>query len=409
MVHRLSIPIIQFNPDYDRLILTIDSILRQEGIEYEMIISDDGSDKDYFNELKCYFERKGINNYRFIKSKINNGTVQNCLRALSECKYEVIKPISPGDFFFGTKRLCHWIDSLYEKNTEWSISDVLCYKKEGSFFYLESHPCRPYDIEVYKKEEWKKIRYNYIFKNDIAYGSAMLIKKNLFIRYLEEISSEVVYAEDNAFRLMACDEILPSYYPVTTIMYEWGEGVSTSNNPNWNEKLSKDWNYTTNILNKHLEKRAEYDNWNNRITYPSNNVIKKRMTSIIPDKNELDDYDYQELCRNKIYEILSKSGGKKIYIYGAGRAGSIGFNVFKEHMEIEGFIDRRYKELEMVHGIKVNCVDYLDLRSIYIIICLIEDDKSVLYELQRQGAKRENIFYISAIKGYIAQDIFSVI
>ena len=105
----ISIIVLCYNPSIDKLLFTLDSLLRQKKIKYEIILSDDGSSIDYFNLVRDYFERNNFTNYKLIRHDCNQGTVLNAYDDVLKSKGQYIKMISPGDAIANFESLFNWV------------------------------------------------------------------------------------------------------------------------------------------------------------------------------------------------------------------------------------------------------------------------------------------------------------
>lgn len=247
----VSVCVLTYNPVKEKLKATLSSIISQKNIEFEIIISDDGSVDNLFEYIIQIFEQNRFTNYRLIANERNEGTVINCFKAVQNSVGKYIKTLSPGDELYSDTILYDWVEKLKESDYQWSFSDVICFKteNEGNKEIL-SLRTNPQIVECYQEKILKRNRciWNYVVLNDIAIGAAILIEKNLLLSYLEIIKNKVVYAEDNIFRLMMFDGICPLYYRGVSIWYEYGSGISTSKNNVWQKRLHKDWDITTDIM-----------------------------------------------------------------------------------------------------------------------------------------------------------------
>ena len=72
----VSVIVITYNQDLNKLLKTLDSIIIQEGIPFEVIICDDGSEKTYEKELENYFSLKDFASYRLVFHEKNEGQYQ---------------------------------------------------------------------------------------------------------------------------------------------------------------------------------------------------------------------------------------------------------------------------------------------------------------------------------------------
>ena len=244
----VTVLVLTFNPNKDAMFLTLDSIICQEDVELEIVIADDGSVDNLYNEIKHYFNEKGFCNWRMIRNEINKGTVINLYSGLMISEGYYIKTISPGDALCGVKVLREWIDFNYRNKIAWSFSDAYYYKMENNKKKLLKLDPHPNNIKPYLKRDDNQCRWNYVVLDDIALGATILCQWKLLVSYIERILYKVVFAEDNVFRLMMFDGIVGGYYPTETIWYEHGTGISTSKNQTWYNRLQNDWEVTDSIM-----------------------------------------------------------------------------------------------------------------------------------------------------------------
>ena len=222
--------------------------VNQKDIEMEIIVSDDGSKENYLVDCIKFFEKNDIKNWKYVLHNNNQGTVSNVLDAVCIATGSYVKLLSPGDFFSNKKILSSWIKFLKESGKEWSFGDVIYYcNNDGSRQVLKLLK-RPYLIGCYKKHNNNKCRLNYLLNNDLVIGASVLCKRKAMLEYLKKIAGRVVYAEDNIFRIMMFDGLVPEYYPFDVIFYEYGDGISTNGDKEWEEKLKKDWAITDKLM-----------------------------------------------------------------------------------------------------------------------------------------------------------------
>lgn len=276
----ISALIVTYNPDYIKLIMTIRSFILQNKIILQIVIADDGSQRDYFPEIKEYFNKIHFYNYKLIKNTNNIGTVKNIISGLKVCEGEYIKLLSPGDYLFDSNVLEKWLKYMQDKDLVMCGSDYVCYKsdQDGNIKNIiqKIHP------QLWHLKD-KYLKYNYILNNDIFLGAAVMCKTSVFLKYIHMIYDSVVYAEDNSYRIMVyCDEKI-GYFPMPGIIYEIGTGVSTSKKSKWIKLLLADWNATDEIIKKlpvkNLKVKENFLKISNLRKFP-NNKIKKFQTYI---------------------------------------------------------------------------------------------------------------------------------
>lgn len=242
----VSVIVATYSPDETKLKDTINSILLQKNIEFEIIIADDGSKDNKFSELKEIFINENI---KFIENKLNQGTVKNLYSGLLHASGKWVKFISPGDMLFGTNSLRSWVDNMILNDTKISYSDAIYYARdnEGNWNAVKmyANPQRPKrlgfkDSNIPKQE--------YLINDDICLGAAIMSERVITTKYIELILNKVTYAEDNIYRIMLYDGERISYNEAPTMLYEVGTGISTSGDNKWSELIKKDWNETNKII-----------------------------------------------------------------------------------------------------------------------------------------------------------------
>lgn len=279
----VSVAILTYNPDFEELIKTLESIISQKFVNIQIVVSDDGSEIDYFKDIEEYMQKNDFTNYVLVKLDKNSGTVKNLLNAVSYCKYEYIKDISPGDYLSSDEILYRWINKLIASKKEWSFGDAIYYSDvSGENIRVKA---TPQNIECYNKMQDKKCIWNYVILNDIALGATMVCKKSVLIRYLQLIDNKVVYAEDNIFRLMMFDGIVPYYISEDVVLYEYGSGVSTSGSTKWAEKLEIDWKETNRIMEERVKSEFQRKMINIMKESNNSNILVRKILAILKNGN----------------------------------------------------------------------------------------------------------------------------
>ena len=189
-MERVSVVITTYKAEQKKAIETINSVLLQKGVNIQIIVADDGSDNTNFNCYRSFFEKKQFSNYLLLASEKNHGTVRNLLRTTEFCEGNYIKLLSPGDYLYGEDSLREWIEYMKSVNIDLSIADAYYYHRnaEGDCIIVKetAFPQRP-DV-LNGIDEKKKLYYQLIY-NDYWLGAATLMKKEIFSKYIEIVSS----------------------------------------------------------------------------------------------------------------------------------------------------------------------------------------------------------------------------
>ena len=89
----VSVCVLTYQPDYEKLFMTLVSVIRQQGCSYEIIIADDGTPDFRQDMVKAWMAVHGITDYCIVRSMENYGTVRNVWNAytIARGRYELQK------------------------------------------------------------------------------------------------------------------------------------------------------------------------------------------------------------------------------------------------------------------------------------------------------------------------------
>nr|WP_302593185.1 glycosyltransferase family 2 protein [uncultured Acetatifactor sp.] len=254
--YEVTVVICEYNTSWERLQMCAASCIGQKDIRLQVVVSDDGSAHNWFPELEAYFKEKGFGDYLLIPGQKNEGTVKNVLKGVLKGDGRYVKLISPGDCFYEADTLRKWVDQTDAAGAKWSFSDAVCYcaSKRGN---RKSASCKahPQDIRPYLDGDAARCRWNYVVLRDIALGASILCDRTVCETYLKEIEGKALYGEDNIYRMMMYDGIVGMYYPADAIFYEYGAGISTSGDKDWEDRLWKDWDAVNTLMKDRMRKR----------------------------------------------------------------------------------------------------------------------------------------------------------
>lgn len=236
--YQVSLLIGTYNPDYNKLFVTINSGLIQKNIDLQIVISDDGSKSFESDRIINYFEYKQFHNFVIVSLANNGGTTRNYNNGLEYCKGEYTKFISPGDYLNGEDCLSSWYEYIQSENAVVAFSDCIHYYYDNDEVKTLSVKANPQNIKNFYKGSWA---YNYLVFDDIVTGACTLAKTELLRKYSELLLGKVIYAEDNIYRLMAYNNEPACYFDKDTVLYEHGSGVSTNGNQKWLDRIFADY------------------------------------------------------------------------------------------------------------------------------------------------------------------------
>lgn len=271
--HNVSIAVLTYNPNIFKLYLTLESIIMQKKIQYEIIISDDGSNSFPSEMIKEYFTSRGFSNYKIITHIENKGTVHNCYDALRHCNYKYTKLFSPGDLLTYPQALYDWVRYMENESYVVSFGRPIAYSmvknRELVTCQVLNHP---------QTNKSKCLKRNCLLGKDSILGASVMVETKLMIEYLERIINRVIYCEDTVYRLMLLDEMSVGIYNKDSIFYEYGLGISTSKSSSWLKMLAKDYFVFDNILCEYANPKRVFDR---RLVFSIKSRRKGRLGKII--------------------------------------------------------------------------------------------------------------------------------
>ena len=247
----VSVIVLTYNSDFEKLKKTLLSVLNQKGLDFEVIVCDDGSKEKCFDEIKKLFDEHGFKNYKFVDNKENKGTIKNYLSGLYEAKGEYAFAISAGDMLYDEEALKSFLSFAKENDVEILFGDCICYNfKEGKIkIYNEEHsPRRPeiYDIGADIKKAKREM-----FLGDQVIGVAYFRKTEIAIKYFEKLTSLIRYAEDNPSTLFAYEEgVKINHFNRKVVWYEYATGMSNAGSSPMAQKIIDEFK----VIYAHLAK-----------------------------------------------------------------------------------------------------------------------------------------------------------
>lgn len=276
----ISFIVLTYNPEWNQLIITLKSLIVQKNVNFEIVISDDGSKINYNDKLKKFFMDNNFTNYKFLNHSNNVGTCQNVYDGVKEATGKVVKLISPGDFLYCENIIYKWLQFLNDRKYDICFGKFIAYSKDSDDYNIIKVLEKPQLQGCYLKDNNYRSRKIACFLTyDMPIGATFIVNRELFIKYLSKIVGKVKYAEDFAYRLMVLDDIILGMYDKPVIFYEYGTGISTVKNGIWIKRLDDDLKQLKNII---------IENTNDNIGFNSkykkflliNNKIKKMIYAV---------------------------------------------------------------------------------------------------------------------------------
>ncbi len=241
-MRKVSVIIASYNPTLERILFTIDSVLNQKDVDYELIITDDASKENYFDVIENYIKPRSNCRYLLLLHEKNQGTVKNILDAVKHASGNYIRTLGVGDAIYGEYSLKEQAEHLKNSGKKWSFGQMLYFSFDelGNRHFIK-HRARPQLVRPYINGKDKICVWNYCVLSDIATGTAILYERQLLQEYLELFQNRVKYTEDYVATLMSYDGYVGAYYPAPVVCYEFGDsGLTSPTNTKMGKKVYED-------------------------------------------------------------------------------------------------------------------------------------------------------------------------
>lgn len=390
--YRVSVLLVTYNSDWEKTKLTLNSIVMQKNISFEIVVSDDGSKNNNYELIKSFFEDIDFKEYVFVHNENNVGTIKNILRTLNVASGQYIKVISPGDTLLGENLLYDWCNFLDNSGKKWTFGNVLNTKNcLGRPIELLAKMQMPKNVKAYLVGDELTARYECVIKLNKPHGTSALLDRKLFEKYLIELSGNIKYAEDFVFVLLMLDEHVPAYYPKNVVLYECNAGFGSKNYEIMVSETERVREYIGN-KRKYLELLNIAEN------YSIDERLKEehfRISGLGLNENELTKDAYICCLKRQLNEIINRTSNKQVWIYGAGRWGRIIADFLSEkEIKIKGYIDSNYMNIQCLDGLPVVGIDSVHSEGVFVIVSLIEHRTFESF-LNEKGFLPENYMFIN--------------
>ncbi len=252
----ISVIVTTYNPVWSKLKATLTSLIEQEDVSLQIVITDDGSKVTLFDKVELFFKKSGFLNYKLIANIKNEGTVCNYYHGVAASDAEYIKCISPGDLLFDKKILSKWLSFVRNNNADITFADAVFYNFGNGIVNIIKQKHNPRNTKIYLRPStyYDKV-INYIIIGDTISGATIMVRKDVLLYYLKLLLHRVIYAGDFFIRLAVLDKRRIIYYPYPGIWYEFGDGgISTTGESVWGRRLRKDDIEMDNICKEHWNK-----------------------------------------------------------------------------------------------------------------------------------------------------------
>lgn len=239
---KVSVIIVIYNPIWEKFYKTIMSILKQINIEVEIIICDDGSQEDYFDQVHEVMHNNAFDNYTLIKNRENLGTVKNLYQGLKITKGEYIYCISPGDYLYSKDTLYRLYSFAIQKNAQIVFGDAVYYHmREHNVMLSKKKNALPFNVEIFNEKDITKPYISFMLCGNFILGASFFRRRDVALKYIEKVVDVCKYMEDTSSTAYALAEGVQHYhFNQNIVWYEDDTGISNSKSKKWEELLDKD-------------------------------------------------------------------------------------------------------------------------------------------------------------------------
>ena len=246
----ISVIVLTYNPDLNDLKRTLRSIMLQDGVDFEIVIADDGSKNNLSQEITDYFAQSGFSDYQLALNEENHGTVKNIISGVSISRGKYIKLISPGDYLYDMDSLKILFECAEQNKVPLVFGDVLFFDSNSEKFSVIKKSAMPCITKCYEAGSYDAdaVRRNHLIVYDNIHGVSTLIERTAFEKYLKMLEGKVIYCEDHCYRLMAYEGVKMIYCKRPVAMYGFGFGISTGTNDKWAQRILNDLKASNEII-----------------------------------------------------------------------------------------------------------------------------------------------------------------
>ena len=224
---KVSVIVLTYNASWERVRATLNSVILQKGIDFELIVADDCSRDNHFDKIRDFLSRYSFTNYQLVSRPENFGTVKNFLEAAKLAQGEYIRGLGQGDMFFDEYALRDCYDDAVKNNSEVQTSKAVFFKALSNPVKVIKHQRYPQNIEAYNDHD--TLRESYLIDDDRVSGATVMYMREILIDYFTKslTGGGIKMLEDFIIKLMVFDKRKITFFNRNAVYYEFGAGIST--------------------------------------------------------------------------------------------------------------------------------------------------------------------------------------
>ena len=95
---------------------------------------------------------------------------------------------------------------------------------------------------------------------------------------------------------------------------------------------------------------------------------------------------YISFYKNRINLAVEMSAGRNIWIFGAGKGGSLLLRLLIDAgVKVEGFVDRRFDKIDECEGLPVKQIKYVNAKTDFLLLSPFSVDTTMLDDCKKNG------------------------
>ena len=232
MKPEISVVITTFNQPFKVVRRSLDSVLLQEDVRFELIIADDHSSEDLTALYEAYFKNRDFSSYQILRHERNVKTVLNLAHALSLASAPLTKAIDAGDLLYSEHTLRDIVDFSVAHDILVGFGNITRFWTDSSGALLQATYQAPRDKAAFDaglSQDRRAIFLHQMNTADWIPAPAQFYRTEYYQNLLYRLSSDygVAYCQDFTTVLALIDTPI-FYFDAPIYWYEWGTGISTN-------------------------------------------------------------------------------------------------------------------------------------------------------------------------------------
>ena len=238
---QVSIIVLTYNSDPSKLRATLAAAALQQGVDTEIVISDDGSARKDFSFLPDFFGELGFSQWKLVENPENLGTLANCCAGVNAATGEYVFLTSAGDILYDSTTMQRFYEFATAQNAQLCFGNAVRYCREDGKVRRTNLYTIPAAPDAFAAERSLNRQRTAFFGDEQIIGACYFRKTQLARKYFQALLGASKYMEDTPSTMFAlADGLKVHYLDSNIVFYEDGTGVSTGAAEKWRKLLRQD-------------------------------------------------------------------------------------------------------------------------------------------------------------------------